>query len=79
MRPQIVKKITPTVLSFFASAMMLGQARDASSGPPTPSRAPDPPIDLPLPIDSNIVVLVAVGLVFGIYTVLKIRAKHNAA
>lgn len=79
MRPQIVKKIATTVLSFFASSIMLGQAVDASSGPPAPSFGPGPPIDLPLPIDSNIFILITVGLIFGIYTVLKNRTKNSAA
>ncbi|GHC44093.1 hypothetical protein SAMN05421855_101882 [Ulvibacter litoralis] len=79
MRPQIVKNIATTVLSILASTVMLGQARDASSGPPTPGRGPLPPIDLSLPIDSNILILVVLGLAFGIYSLVKSKFKNTAS
>ncbi|RMA66046.1 hypothetical protein [Ulvibacter antarcticus] len=79
MRPQIVKNIlAPAALYLFSCATMLGQADSGSSGPPEPSRGPTPP-ELGLPIDNGLLVLLIAGLIFGIYTANKIRAKRTVA
>ena len=76
MRPQIVKKIA-LVLCFLASASMLGQSASGSSGPPPPNRGPVPP---ELPLDTNILILIVLGLLYGSYVLYKKRqAKDNLA
>tara|TARA_R110000787_G_scaffold28923_2_gene78709 strand:+ start:8084 stop:8311 length:228 start_codon:yes stop_codon:yes gene_type:complete len=67
MRPQIVK-ISTLILFLVNSISLLGQTPSGSSGPPHPSnnnRGPG------LPIDDNILVLVALGLIFGMYVIYK--------
>lgn len=79
MRPQIVKKIkilAPVVLCFLISAIMLGQADAASSGPPTPEMGRTPP---ELPIDSGLLFLLIAGLGYGIYiTAKRMKAKNSS-
>ena len=73
MRPQIVKILT-LVLFLINSISMLGQSPSGSSGPPHPSnnnRGPN------LPIDDNIIVLLAIGLLFGMYVLYKKSQTNN--
>ncbi len=76
MRPQIVKKIkilAPAVLCFFTSTMVLGQSSKGSSGPPAPTNKLGPG----LPIDDNLVILVAIGLLYGCYVAYKRYSVKN--
>jgi len=79
MRPQIVKKIkilAPAVLCFLTSTMVLGQANNGSSGPPTPSQQRGPE----LPIDDNLMILLIIGLLYGSYVAYKrFRIKNKLA
>lgn len=79
MRPQIVNKfkiLAPAVLCFLTSAIALGQARSASSGPPAPEMGRTP---IELPIDSGLMILMIAGLAYGIYIVrLRMRVKSTA-
>lgn len=78
MRPQIVNKIkilAPGVLCFLTSAISLGQARSASSGPPAPEMGRTP---IELPIDSGLMILLIAGLAYGVYVArYKMRAKDT--
>ncbi len=77
MRPQIVKKIkisAPAVLFFLTSTMVFGQANAGSSGPPAPTNQRGPE----LPIDDNLLILVALGLAYGCYVACKqYRVKNT--
>ncbi len=64
MRPQIVSILT-LVLSFLSSASMLAQT--VSPPPPRQTRGPE----LPLPIDSDLMLLLSVGVLLGVYVVYK--------
>ena len=79
MRPQIVKKIkisAPAVLCFLTSTMVLGQAKSAGSGPPAPPLQRTPG----LPIDENLMILLALGLLYGGYVAYKkYRTKNTLA
>lgn len=75
MRPQIVIILT-FVLSFFNNTPMLAQLRSGETGPPPPVRTPPPP---ELPIDSGLLILLVIGIVFGCYVVLKKRQSNNVA
>ena len=66
MRPQIVKILT-LILLVFNSISMLGQTSNKSSGPPPP----DQTLTGQLPIDSNVFILLALGLAYGIYVAYK--------
>jgi hypothetical protein len=66
MRPQIVK-ISLLVLFLVNSISMLGQSPSGSSGPPAPNNSLGPQ----LPIDENILILVALGLILGMYVIYK--------
>jgi hypothetical protein len=71
--------IAPTVFFFLTSAFVFGQIGSASSGPPAPEMSRTPP-ETSLPIDSGLVILLIVGLVYGIYMVtFKTRVKNNPA
>ncbi|MAO08381.1 MAG: hypothetical protein CL596_06690 [Alteromonas sp.] len=72
MRPQIVTKIT-ALLFFLSSSLMLGQSPSASSSPPPPPQRT--PIELP--IDSSIYLLVIVGVIFGLYYILKLKKSYK--
>lgn len=64
MRPQIVKKI---LLNLFVHLLVIGTAMGNEKRPPPPTRdnhIPPPPY---LDLDSNIIVLMAVGILFGLY------------
>jgi len=68
MRPQIVKKIS---LTFFIHLLMYGSALGNGDHPPAPR-----PID-PFPglfIDSHIIILMILGILFGVWFLL--RKKH---
>jgi ABC-type amino acid transport system permease subunit len=72
MRPQIVT-ILVVILFMFNAITAYGQ--DLSSGPPAPNRTPPPP---ELPLDTSIFVLIALGLIYGIYiSYKKFNAKHK--
>ncbi len=47
-----------------------------SSIPPPPPPTPPPPPGLPLPIDGNILILLILGGLIGIYVVHKKRLKY---
>ncbi len=72
MRPQIVKILT-LVLFLINSISMLGQTPSGSSGPPQPSNNNR---GVNLPIDENIYILIAIGLIFGVYVMYK-KTKIN--
>ena len=73
MRPQIVKILT-LILLVFNSISMLAQ----NAGPPHPSQRRPP--DLPAPIDDNVLVLIMIGLFYGIYIAYKkYQAKNTPA
>ena len=72
MRPQIVKILTLALFSF-NSVIMLAQSKGSDTGPPTPNQR-RPPQD-ELPIDDGIFILIAIGLLYGIYVAYK---KHQA-
>tara|TARA_B100000795_G_C22509125_1_gene327043 strand:+ start:179 stop:403 length:225 start_codon:yes stop_codon:yes gene_type:complete len=72
MRPQIVKILT-LVLFLANSISLLGQSPSGSSGPPPPSNNRGPE----LPIDENILILVALGLIFGMYVIYK-KSRINS-
>ena len=55
---------------------MLAQLRSGETGPPPPVRTPPPP---ELPIDSGLLILLVIGIVFGCYVVLKKRQSNNVA
>lgn len=74
MRPQIVT-ILVVILFMFNAITAYGQ--DLSSGPPAPNRTPPAP-EIALPLDTSIFVLIALGLIYGIYiSYKKINAKHK--
>ena len=66
MRPQIVKILT-FGLFIINSTYMLGQSPSGSSSPPPPSNNRGPN----LPIDDNILILILLGLAFGVYVIYK--------
>lgn len=70
MRPRIVKLLT-IVYCFIAATPLLSQGHTAGAGPPSPSRRPPGPPELPMPIDDNILILLILGLLYGIYTIVK--------
>jgi len=67
MRPQIVKLLT-SLCCFLAAIPMLSQGPSPGGGPPPPDRGPTLP---ELPIDDNILILMVIGLFFGIYALVK--------
>ncbi len=68
MRPQIVP-ILAVVLFFLNSASMLAQS--VSPPPPRQNRGPE------LPIDSDLMVLLSLGVLLGVYVMYKkIKNKH---
>ncbi len=73
MRPQIVKILT-YVYCFLTAIPMLSQGPSPGAGPPSPNRCPGCPPEDPLPIDDHIWIIILVGLLFGIYVVVK---KHR--
>lgn len=79
MRPLIVKNfkiLSLTALCFFVSAKMLGQSEASRTGPPAPNMNRTPP-DLPMPIDSGLLLLLIAGLGYGIYiTIKRMKAKN---
>ena len=66
MRPQIVTIVT-YFLFFLNSIALLGQTTTASSGPPPPNQGRGPE----LPIDTNIYILIVLGISYGIYILLR--------
>jgi hypothetical protein len=72
-----IKILTPTLLCFLTSAVMLGQTGAGGSGPPAPARCPGCPPPPDLPIDSGMLFLLIVGLGYGIYiTIKRMKAKN---
>lgn len=76
MRSQIVLFLTLAV-SLFNGVQSFAQ----SSGPPPPNsdRTPTPPIELSMPIDENIVVLLVAGLLLGVYYLYNLKAAKKKA
>ena len=72
MRPQIVKILT-LVLFAFNSTIMLAQSKGGDSGPPPPSQNRTPG----LPIDNNILILIIIGLLYGVYVTYKNHQAKN--
>ena len=66
MRPQIVTILT-FALVFFNSVIVLGQSSTAESGPPPPAQRTPPELF----IDSDILVLIIAGLIYGGYVILR--------
>jgi len=67
MRPQIVKILT-IALFLLNSASMLSQRRGGGKGPPQPDNQRTP---IELPLDNSILILIAIGLVYGAYIAYK--------
>ena len=64
-----------TYIIFISLALASGSAF-AQKFPPAPTKAsPPPPIGLVVPIDENIMFLLIIGFVFGLYVVVKSRKK----
>ncbi len=74
MRSQIVKILT-VVLLMFNSAIMLAQSKGGGSGPPSPSQRRPPQ----LPIDDNILILICIGLLYGVFIAYKKHQSKNTA
>jgi hypothetical protein len=72
MRPQIVTILT-FALVFFNGVIMLGQSSTAESGPPPPPQRTPPELF----IDSNILMLVIAGLIYGGYVILRKNKAKN--
>ena len=72
MRPQIVTILT-FALVIFNSAIVLGQSSVAESGPPPPPQRTPPELF----IDSNILILVVAGLIYGGYMILRKNKAKN--
>lgn len=68
MRPQIVKILTLVLFIFASTTMLALQSSETSPPPPSHQRAPE------LPIDDSIIVLIALGIIYGCYIVLKRRS-----
>ncbi|PVW15197.1 hypothetical protein DDV96_07255 [Marixanthomonas spongiae] len=68
MRPQIVF-IVSLALSLFSNVAGFGQSISERSGPPTPPPPGPPPPGLS--VDNNILLLIAIGLMLGIYFLIK--------
>ncbi len=79
MRPQIVHILALGIFLFNGM-----QSFAQSTGPPTPNpnRTPTPPIELSMPIDDNIVILLVAGVLLGVYYIctytLRIAKKKTA-
>lgn len=79
MRPQIVHIL---VLAVFLLNGMQSFAQSKGPPPPNPNRmtTPPPPIDLSMPIDDNIVILLVAGVLLGVYYLYTLRiAKKKTA
>ncbi|MEZ4857391.1 MAG: hypothetical protein R2781_01110 [Flavobacteriaceae bacterium] len=72
MRPQIVPIVT-LLLFLLNSFIMLGQSTTASSGPPPPAQRTPPE----LPIDGSLYLLLALGILYGIYALLKMKKANE--
>ena len=59
-----------------ASIPMLAQSDGILIPPPPPPPTPPPPPGLPLPIDSDITVLLVLGVVLGIYVAYRKRLNY---
>lgn len=74
-RPQILKRIL-TLLFFALCTIMNAQHSGNETGPPPPNtggqvRGPE------LPIDQGLILLILIGLVYGIYTIRKKSATNQ--
>jgi len=80
MRPQIVTILT-FVLVFIINTPLLGMTAlsGPGTGPPPPNRMPDPPPELSIPVDDNLYILIAMGLLYGIYVYYKRTVKVKKA
>lgn len=76
MRPQIVRFISTFVLVVYSGTSMLAQQLGSDTGPPPPdqggqARGPE------LPIDNSIIILIAAGLIYGLYVIWVRRKATN--
>ena len=75
-----IKAISPIVIYFLMSTIVLGQSEAGKTGPPAPnpSNGPTPP-ELELPIDIGLVFLLIAGLGYGIFIAThRIRTKNTS-
>lgn len=75
MRPQIVNKILTVVLSIVMCTVLNAQHSGNETGPPPPDtggqvRGPE------LPIDQGLLILLLIGLVYGIYALQKTKTTN---
>ena len=68
MRSQIILILT-IVLSLYTNVVSFGQSISESKGPPSPNT--NGPVPNQLPIDDDIYILLAMGLLLGLYFLLK--------
>ena len=77
-----IKAISPIVIYFLMSTIVLGQSEAGKTGPPAPnpSNGPlPPPPELELPIDIGLVFLLIAGLGYGIFIAThRIRTKNTS-
>lgn len=72
------QKITVCIVLMFISISGFSQTfGGGGEGPPPPQGSPPPPPGMP--IDNGLIVLFAVALIFGIYTILKHSKKSTQA
>jgi len=79
MRYQIVENIKTLAITSFCvlmSVAVFGQSESPKTGPPAPNMNRTPP-GLSLPIDSELFLLLLVGVGYGIYIAIKrVRSKN---
>ena len=85
MRSKIVLFISLT-FTLFNGVQLFAQSSGSKNGPPAPNTNRMPggggpiPVDAPLPIDDNIMILLIAGIALGVYYVYTSRtAKKKAA
>jgi len=75
MRPQIVSILVFAVM-FFQNTLLFSQGVSDSKTPPTPQTNKTP---IELPIDNGILILVIVGILYGVFVLNnKRKLKNNA-
>ena len=74
MSPKLKKIYSTITLTIAVSFEVLAQGGPGGPGPPPP---PPPPVGLVVPIDENIVMLVAMGIVLGIYSAVKWNIRRH--
>jgi hypothetical protein len=73
MRPQIVK-ILVFIISLVSSGSMFSQSGGVDSNPPPPPQATPPE----LPIDSGVLLLVIVGILYGAFVLIRRKKTKNS-